>query len=164
MLDLLRGSHIVPVVDQYYLVLVGLGMLRDCSESRSWESSFIAVNMHPEYRVGIEDWLKKIDADVKVAEKFEVEDLNDLESLRPPLWTRQPLDKRKKWMGIIDKANSSWDVDMISALRTDGMPLDVLKIMFKVYSLEKQIASSAAKTYHLLSSPNRRRLKFESHR
>ena len=42
-LDLVRRSHITPVIDQWFLVLVGLAMLRDCDESNVWEASFIAV-------------------------------------------------------------------------------------------------------------------------
>ena len=54
-LDQLRRSHITPVIDQWFLVLVALQMLRDAKESRVWENSFIACNLHPHYRVSFED-------------------------------------------------------------------------------------------------------------
>ena len=140
-LNMLRGSHITPIIDQYYLVLVGLSMLRDCSSRPLWESSFIAVNMHPEHRMGIEDWLDKIQADVVAADKFEREDLEDLESLLPPTWTKQSLAKRDQWKKIIKDGSESWDVDMIMNLRQADMTLSLLNLIYRVYSLEKRIAA-----------------------
>ena len=137
----MRGSHITPIIDQYFLVLVGLSMLRDCSSRPLWESSFIAVNMHPEHRMDIEDWLDKIRVAVVAADKFEREDLDDLESLLPPIWTKQPLAKRDQWKKIIKDGSESWDVDMIMALRQAGMTLALLKFAYRVYSLEKRIAA-----------------------
>ena len=54
-LDLMRRSHFTSVIDQWMLVLVALEMLSDCKKSRVWENSFIAVNMHPGYRVSFQD-------------------------------------------------------------------------------------------------------------
>ena len=139
-MDLLRGSHIKPIVDQWDLVLVGLAMVRDSAESRVWESSFIAVNMHPENRLGIEDWLKKIHADVTVASKFETEDLDDLKALRPAIWTKYAQEIRTDWLQTIKDGNASWDVDMIENLREDGMPLELVSQMFKIFQLEQRIA------------------------
>ena len=56
-LDLVRQSHVDPVINQWTLVMVGLSMLRDCDNSNVWQSSFIAVNIHPLYRIGVEDWM-----------------------------------------------------------------------------------------------------------
>lgn len=72
-LDQLRRSHIGAVIDQWQLVHVSLAMLRDCDRSNVWENSFIAVNMHPVHRVGIEDWLAKINDAVEASSKFEEE-------------------------------------------------------------------------------------------
>ena len=78
------------------------------------------------------------------ADKFEREDLDDLESLLPPIWTKQPLAKRDQWKKIIKDGSESWDVDMIMALRQAGMTLALLKFAYRVYSLEKRIAAKKA--------------------
>ena len=54
-LDQLRRSHVTPIISQWDLVLVGLSMLRDCEQSKVWENSFLAVNMHPHHRISLED-------------------------------------------------------------------------------------------------------------
>ena len=84
----------MPVIDRWTLVLVGLGMLRDCSASRVWETSFIAVNLHPHHRIPFDDWLDKISAFVSAAEKYDDEVIN-LSELLPRSWLEVPLPKRQ---------------------------------------------------------------------
>ena len=69
--------------------------------------------MHPNHSVSIDERLEKIQSDVNVAENFEVEDLDDLVSLRPRAWTRIDECLRKEWIDIIKAGKESWDVDMI---------------------------------------------------
>ena len=141
MLDLVRRSHITAIMDQWFLVLVGLSMLRDCDQSNVWESSFMAVNMHPLHRISFEDWLKKINGFVVAAAKFDSEVI-DVTELLPKSWLTQPLSKRQKWLKIIKEEKESWDVDLVSKLRSSGMSLSNLSQIFKIYHAEMSIASS----------------------
>ena len=93
-LDDIRRSHIMPIIDKWVLILVGLAMLRDCTESRAWEMSFIAVNMHPHHRIPFDDFMEKIDGFVKAADKFEDEHI-DVRELLPQFWLKHPLAKRQ---------------------------------------------------------------------
>lgn len=136
-LNHIRRSHITPVIDSWMLVLVGLAMLRDCTASNVWENSFVAVNMHPWYRIGVEDWIQKISPFVQAADKFEAEVIDEVELL-PTKWRKTPLALRQKWLAIIDK-DGSWDVDMIAKLREAGMTLGMCSNMFKIYRTEKRI-------------------------
>ena len=94
-LDQIRRSHITPVIDQWMLVLVGLGMLRDAAASNVWQNSFLAVNMHPHYRIGLNDWLDKIAPFVRAADKFEDEEIDE-RALLPKEWTRTQLSQRQQ--------------------------------------------------------------------
>jgi hypothetical protein len=114
-LDQLRRSHVTPIIDQWLLVLVGLGMLRDCASSQVWQNSFLAVNMHPWYRISLDDWLEKISTFVEAADKFETEVI-DVQMLLPSAWRRETLASRQKWLRIIDEDAASWDVDLIAKL------------------------------------------------
>ena len=93
-ISLMQRSHITPVIDQWYLVLVVLAMLRDCGASDVWTNSFIAVNMHPDYRVGYDEWMQKISPAVASADKFETEGDVDLAELLPKAW--KETDEQKK--------------------------------------------------------------------
>ena len=139
-LDQIRRSHITPVIDCWMLILVGLGVLRDCAKSNVWENSFIAVNMHPHYRVSLEDWMQKIKPFVIAADKFETEIIDEVELL-PADWKKIPLAKRQEWIKVIDDDGASWDVDLIAKLRTAGMNLTTLSNIFKIYTAEKRISS-----------------------
>lgn len=75
----------MPIIDRWTLVLVGLSMLRDCSASNVWETSFIAVNLHPNHHISFDDWLEKIDPFVTAAEKYE-DEVVDLSELLPKSW------------------------------------------------------------------------------
>ena len=131
-------SHIVPIIDQWYLILVGLAMLRDCASSNVWQNSFIAVNMHPDYRLDLDDWLHKIAPAVNAADKFEKEEIN-LSELLPKQWTETKEDTKSAWLALIDEHNESWDVDLMTKLRDAGMNLGLLKNIFKLYHVEKTI-------------------------
>ena len=143
MLDVARRSHISPVIDQWFLVLVGLSMLRDCDASNVWESSFLAVNMHPMHRIGFSDWMQKISGFVEAASKFE-EEVIDVTDLLPKSWLQQPLAKRQQWLSTIKEHDESWDVDLIGKLRSSGMSLQNLSNIFKIYHVEKQTAPQNA--------------------
>ena len=138
-LELLRGSHVTPIIDQYDLVLVGLTMLHNCSVNPLWESSFVAVNMHPKHRMGIEDWLVKIKADVKAADRFEIEHADNVGGVLPPLWLKTPENLRSQWIKIIDDSEIKWGVDMIMKLRANKMPVAIVNIIYKVYMLVKKL-------------------------
>ena len=137
-LDAIRRSHITPVIDHWTLVLVGLQMLRDATTSDVWMNSFLATNMHPHYRLSLDDWLQKIHPFVEAADKFETE-VVDMVALLPAEWRKQPLTRRQQWINIIDEDGASWDVDLIAKLRGAGMNLSILINMFKIYNAEKRI-------------------------
>lgn len=150
----------MPIIDKWALVHVGLGMLRDCTDSNVWESSFIAVNMHPLHRIPFEDWMQKISPFVKAAEKFE-DEVIDLTELLPKSWVQLPLHQRQSWLDMIKKDGESWDVDLISKLRASGMQLCHLSNIFKLYHAEKRIADSLNETQLPLTpaTPNRPKAK-----
>ena len=54
-LDQIHRSRVIPIIDRWTLVLVGLSTLRDCVTSRVWETSFIAVNLHPHFHISFDD-------------------------------------------------------------------------------------------------------------
>ena len=145
LIDLLRRSNIVPIIDQWFLVNVGLAMLRDCDKSNVWEASFIAVNMHPTHRVGIEDWLDKIRGFTKAGEKFD-DEVVDLSALLPKVWLETPLQKRQSWLKIIKDHEETFDVDLVGALRKQGMTLQICANIFRIYHSEKKIAAGNAVT------------------
>ena len=134
-IELLRWSGAFTHIDQWVLVLVGLSMIRDCDSRDVWESSFIAVNMHPHHRVNLEDWLEKIAPDVRAAAKFEKEHV-DYNSLLPRVWKEQSEVKRQTWMKMIEDRDGCFDIDLISSLRDAGASLGVLSVMYKVYKLK----------------------------
>ena len=139
-LDQLRRSHVTPVIDQWFLVLVVLQMLRDAAASNVWENSFIACNLHPHYRVDVEEWLQRIQPFVLAADKFEDEEIN-LQELLPAEWRRKPLATRQKWIKVIDESGPAptWDVDMLAKLREEKMSLSLVAQIFKIYKTEKRI-------------------------
>lgn len=139
-LDNLRRSHITPIIDGWMLILVGLSILRDCKESQVWENSFIAVNMHPHYRISLEDWMVKIAPFVVAADKFETEVIDEL-ALLPADWKKTPFTLRQEWLKLISDDGASWDVDLIRTLRQANMNLTLLKNIFKIYQAEKRIAN-----------------------
>ena len=138
-LDLMRRSHFTSIIDQWMLVLVALEMLRDCNKSRVWENSFVAVNMHPDYRVGFQDWIQKIAPFVQAANKFEKEVVEE-HALLPAEWKKHTLEQRQSWIKIIDADGASWDVDMIAKLRAANMNLQLVANIYKIYQAEKRIA------------------------
>ena len=141
-LDQIRRSHINPVIDGWMLVLVGLQMLRDCSASRVWENSFVAVNLHPHHRISLEDWLQKIGHFVEAAEKFEEEVIDEYELL-PAEWKKTPLPLRQSWLKIIQEESPvpSWDVDLLGRLRDADMPLSIAAHIYKIYKVEQRLRS-----------------------
>ena len=64
------------------------------------------------------------------ADKFEEEEIHELELL-PPVWTERSETDREKWIKIIDEDGASWDVDMINKLREADMPLPIVVNIFK---------------------------------
>ena len=120
-------------------------MLRDCDSSNVWESSFIAVNMHPLHRISFDDWMKKITSYVEAAKKFDPEVI-DVTELLPKSWCEQPLARRREWLAIVKQSNESWDVDLISKLRSSGMSLQNLSQIFKIYNAEMSIKKAIAAT------------------
>ena len=143
-ISMMQRSHVVPVIDQWYLVLVTLAMLRDCAASDVWQNSFIAVNMHPDYRLSIEDWLKKITPAVLGADKFEKENI-DLAEMLPKAWIETKEEKKQRWLSIIENGDEAWDVEMIRNLREAGMSLSLLQHGFKLYHAEKAIRAAPEK-------------------
>ena len=141
-ISLMQRSHITPVIDQWYLVLVVLAMLRDCSASDVWTNSFIAVNMHPDYRIGYEEWMQKISPAVASADKFETEGEVNYAELLPKAWKETEEQKKSTWLKIIRDGNETWDVQMIRELREAGMSLTFLKHAFKFYHAEMSLRES----------------------
>ena len=156
-LDDLRRSHITPVIDKWHLCLVALDMLRDCNDSNVWEVSFLAVNMHPNARIGVEEWLQKIKGFVDASAKFE-EEVIDVSALLPKNWLTQSLQQRQRWMKIVKDSGPSWDVEMIRNLREDGMPLGLVANIFKIYNsvllLEKNAFSTPTAPITRTSPPD----------
>ena len=73
LLGILRKSTTITrgVVDQWGLVHVGLGALRECTV-KTWTDSFQACNLDPSTRVSFEDWLKIYDHTFKLARNSSV--------------------------------------------------------------------------------------------
>ena len=146
-LDMLRRSHIDPVIDKWTLIMVGLAMLRDCDSSKVWESSFIAVNMHPLHRINYEDFMQKLSGFTRAADKFD-DEVIDLSSMLPKSWLKLPTDQRKRWLKLVKDHDEEFDVNLISALRKDGMTLALVANMFRIYETEKKIENGhGATTY-----------------
>ena len=137
-LDDLRRSHVVPIIDQWTLIVVGLSMLRDCDKSFVWEASFIAVNMHPLHRRPFEEFLQQINGFVQGAEKFE-DEVIDVSALLPKSWLDIPEPKRKLWIEMIEDGQECFDVELLCQLRRSGMTTSTLGNIFKLYNAEKRI-------------------------
>ena len=153
-IDMLRRANIDPMIDQWTLVMVGLAMLRDCDQSNVWECSFIAVNMHPLHRIPLEDWLDKIRGFTRAAEKFEDEVIN-LSDMLPKVWLETLLNTRQTWLKTIKDHNEDYDVELLGNLRQQGMPLQILANIFKIYEVEKKIkAGTAVSTYKSKGKPS----------
>ena len=144
-IDLLRRSNIQPVIDQWTLVMVGLAMLRDCDASNVWESSFIAVNMHPHHRIGVEDWLDKIRGFITSGQKFD-DEVIDLSAMLPKAWLETPLRQRQSWLKTIEDRNAEFDVELLGSLRKQGMTLQICSNIFRIFHAEKEIAAGRGVT------------------
>jgi len=57
------------VINQKYLIGISIHAI-SLVEAKTWEKSFIRVNMHPDHCVGIKQWLRRIDSQVAVGERF----------------------------------------------------------------------------------------------
>ena len=140
-IDNLRRSHVVPVIDQWALIVVGLAMLRDCDDSNVWEASFLAVNMHPLHRRPFAEYVQKIKGFVDGAEKFESE-VVDLTEMLPRSWLEIPSQRRQLWCKMIADADEIFDVELLCSLRAAGMGIATLGNIFKLYHAEKNIGSN----------------------
>ena len=140
LIDMLRRSHIDPIINKWTLVMIGLAMLRDCDESDVWESSFIAVNMHPLHRLSFEDWMHKMQGFIRAADKFD-DEVIDLSAMLPKSWLKLPAETRKTWLAMIADHNEEFDVDLIHKLRKHGMTLSLVTNIFRIYQVEKKIAN-----------------------
>ena len=63
-------------------------------------------------------------------------------------------EKKNAWMLIIAEGNESWDVEMIHALRKEGMNLTLLQHAYKLYHAEKAIRSKTTATTPSLRTPS----------
>ena len=68
MIDHLRAHNKSLLINQKYLIGISIHAI-SLVEAKTWEKSFIRVNMNPDHRVGIEQWLRRIDSQVAVGER-----------------------------------------------------------------------------------------------
>jgi len=64
--------HKIGIFNQWTLISTCLVALKSVLPS-TWEDSFKKVNLHPDYRVPFDEWLKRIDDQLETGERFFVE-------------------------------------------------------------------------------------------
>jgi hypothetical protein len=67
---------------QWQLIAICLEGLKKVPKEK-WIESHIKVNMHPDHRVGLEEWLKRIDNAIETGERFFKERINDIYNAMP---------------------------------------------------------------------------------
>lgn len=92
--------HANKQLTQWTLITLCIQGLKKVSKS-SWIESFKKVNLHPDHRVGIADWIRKIQAHLVSSEKF-FKNRTSLYDAMPNLWRNMPVKDRKAVVELID--------------------------------------------------------------
>ncbi|KAL7528028.1 LOW QUALITY PROTEIN: hypothetical protein ACHAXR_004391, partial [Thalassiosira sp. AJA248-18] len=116
---ILKGSN--NFVDQWSLVHTGVAAIRYTKENGIiWINSFIAVNLHPKFRLSFEDWCKKIGPHMQASDSFKLvtQDNVDEYTLLPAIWQAMVPEEKKKAVEIYRKHNS-WSPDCLVELKNE---------------------------------------------
>lgn len=115
----LKGSN--NFVDQWSLVHTGVAAIRYTKENGIiWINSFIAVNLHPKFRLSFEDWCKKIEPHMQASDLFKLvtQDNVDEYTLLPAMWQAMLPEEKKKAVAIYTK-HGSWTPDCLVDLKNE---------------------------------------------
>ena len=93
--------------------------------------------MHPDYRVGIEQWLRRIDSQVAVGERFFKSETSGMFKSMPALWKDMTTERRQALMNTMDAFQSKggprvWTKENMLALMKFA-PLDYVSKLHTCY-------------------------------
>lgn len=123
LLDQVRFS--LGKISQWDLIALCVVALKNTTRDRdSWKKSFIRVNLHPQHRVSIMEWLKKIEQTVAVGDRFFTAHNSSLFDAMPAFWQKLTVEARHKCMAVIDECHNTvepgskvWSKDNVRKLR-----------------------------------------------
>ena len=82
-------------IDQWQLIgILAVGMKN--SPSKTWESSFIAVNLHLDHRVSFKKWLEKIQPHIKIGESTYLRTRQSMFDAMPGFWKNLKTEGRQR--------------------------------------------------------------------
>jgi hypothetical protein len=119
-LAMLRGCTLVNkgVVDQWGLVHVGLFAIR-ALKAGTWTNSFQACNMDPLTSLSFPQWCKKIEHFIQAGQSFKTEGPLNTYALLPSFWHGMTVEERKNTVGIIDKHDGVFTVELCKELHKE---------------------------------------------
>jgi len=107
-LDMKRSSS-KQQLDQWDLITIcAIAISR--SKADTWISSFKRVNLHPDYRLNFEDWLKRIGSKIVAGEKF-FKGRHTLYDMLPQFWKQMPTEDRQLAVEQIDRYHANESVE-----------------------------------------------------
>ena len=118
LLDLVRDTGVLgTIIDQHGLVLVGLQVVRE-SKPEHWISSFIKCNLHPKFRIPLDDWLINF---LEAGSKFEAAPTQTVEEQLPKWYGEMDEEKQKQMHEVFRGAGMNWDYGVVKKLAELGL-------------------------------------------
>ena len=100
LLDVVRSMR-KKVVNQWDLILICIHAFRKVGPE-AWITSFKRVNLHPDHRLPFDEWIKKIESQIKTGEQFFVK-RNGLFDAMPACWKNLSVEDRHTICSKIDR-------------------------------------------------------------
>jgi len=114
----------IDIIDQWKLLHCAIAAVQFTDKHpKIWINSFIAVNLHPEYRVSFEDWCKRIEPFMQASDNFDLITQNssiDLYTLLPAFWHGMTPAEKTSVVSVVDRfGEEAWSVACIKTLHEE---------------------------------------------
>ena len=105
----------VSIIDQYGLLHCAMAAVRHTKDNPIiWENSFRACNIHPEHRMGFQEWCKAIEPHMQASDSFDLVTQNsavDFYKLLPAFWHGMTPVEKKTVMSVVERfGDDVWQV------------------------------------------------------
>ena len=136
-LDLVRSNY-PGIIKPELLIRICVEALQQVKPEK-WVESFKRVNLHPDFRVSFEDWLRKIDTHLSCGNKFFV-GRTTLHDALPAVWTNLSIEDRQAVKFKLDafhQKDEPWAKKNVLEI-VKWVPLDEIVRLRAVYVLLKE--------------------------